>query len=374
MDYGGAELRTIDLLKNLDKNKYKMYFCSLSGETGELDEEIKRLGGEVIYCKLKDPLFPYKFIKKLIKNKINVVHSNVYFFSGIILLLAKLGKVNTRIAHFRTTNSGKEISFFNKIKYRIFKRIVLKNATNIVGVSKTSLEENFGKKIFEDVRVQIIYNGLDLEKLNKVRSGEILKEENLRIKYNIDNNNILFIHVGRMNKAKNHLKIIEVFNAYLKQEGNAKLFLIGKEDPEIKKILEDKIIKYKISKDVHYLGVQSNVYTYLNQTDILIFPSIREGLPGVILEATAAGLPVIASDIKPNKEVAQYFEMIKCISNSESSAIWAKEIKKIISNKPSKSVMYNEFLESPFVIKKNIGKYQEILPQVSKGGSHEVIK
>lgn len=364
MDYGGAELRTIDLLKNLDSTKYKMYFCSLSGEAGELDDEIRRLGGEIIYCKLKDLLFPYRFIKNLLDKKINVVHSNMYFFSGVILFLAKISKVNIRIAHFRTTNSGKKSSFLSRIKYSIFKKMILKYATNILGVSKTSLEENFGIEAFEDDRVQVMYNGLDLEKLDKVRSIETPIEKNLRIKYNIDEDDVLFIHIGRMNEAKNHLKVIEVFNTYLKQEGSAKLFLLGKEEFEIKKSLDDKIEKYKINENVYYLGVQSDVYTFLNQVDILIFPSIREGLPGVVLEATAAGIPVIASDIKPNVELVKYFNSITCISNSENSSVWVKEIKKVFLNNPPKTVIYNDFLKSPFVIKKNVENYQNMLTRI----------
>ena len=95
MERGGAEMRTIDLMRYIDRNRYQLHFCSLSGKEGDLDKEIKELGGQIHYLRLS-PSFPFRFISFLKKYQFGVVHSHVHMFSGFILLLAVMAKVGTQ--------------------------------------------------------------------------------------------------------------------------------------------------------------------------------------------------------------------------------------------------------------------------------------
>lgn len=363
MDRGGAELRTIDLLRHLDHDRYEFYFCSLSGEKGELDEVIRNLGGTIIYCKLKDINFIRKFTLIIKKNKINVIHSNMYYFSGIILFLAKCAKVSVRIAHFRTVDSGKPKSLFNSLKYKIFKGLIKRYATLIIGVSKSALTNSLGSQILKDKRVKVLYNGIDLRGLNQTIEIGIPQEENLRIKYNLMENDKVFIHIGRMTEAKNHLKLIEIFNEYLKSNKEAFLFIIGKRDEAIDQKLSSKIKDYSIEDKVFFLGIKPNVFLYLKQADCMIYPSIREGLPGAILEAMASGVPVIASNISPHIELSVFFNSIKCVSINVAAKEWVFEIEKLIKNNnfDFNEKIASDFLNSPFTISNYTTNYLKLI-------------
>src|SRR5699024_9438567 len=137
---------------------------------------------------------------------------------------------------------------------------------------------------------------------------------------------LIFSHIGRMNKAKNHLQLIDIFFEFLKAKSNSHLFLIGKEDKDIAALINSKIKHLEIEDKINILGQKSNVYQYLKQTNCMIYPSIREGLPGAILEAMVCGVPVVASDIKPNLELGSFFSNIKCISLQESPSMWVSDI------------------------------------------------
>lgn len=362
MDRGGAELRTLDVLKYIDKDRYKFYFCSLSGEKGELDETIEALGGKMVYCRLKDASFPKNFITLLKKLKIDVVHANMYYFSGVILLLAKYAKVPNRIAHFRSADSGKLNTVISSIKYHILKSMIYKYATNIVGVSRAAIIGSLGEKSLEDKRTKILYNGIDTSKLNQVKQNGIPLEKNLRLKYNLKKKDKILIHIGRMTEAKNHLQLIDIFQTYVSSNQNAYLFLIGKKDEEIYGQIKLKLKKYSLQEKVHFLGVQSNVYIFLKQADCMIYPSTREGLPGAVLEAVASGTPVVLSDIKPHKELAEHIPSLKCISLKKSSEMWKIEIEKVLENKQyhKDEKLVSEFEDSPFNLYSFIENYKEL--------------
>src|SRR3989304_7354800 len=84
---GGAEMRTIDIIRHIDRSQYRLEYVALSGLPGTLDDEIRRLGGEVHYCPL-GLTFSRRFRRLLRPEKYNVIHSHVHYFSGYLLRLA----------------------------------------------------------------------------------------------------------------------------------------------------------------------------------------------------------------------------------------------------------------------------------------------
>ncbi|GIP35028.1 glycosyltransferase [Paenibacillus sp. J2TS4] len=359
MNRGGAELRTIDLLHQIDHDAYTFYFCSLSGQRGELDDVITSLGGKMTYCKFKSFLFPFKFIKLLKKNHIHVVHSNTFYFSGMILMLAKLAGVKVRIAHFRTTDSGKQGGSFQQFKYTVLKNLIQRYATNIIGVSKSSLVSSMGKEIINDKRTEVIYNGIDLNKINH----PVDLANTLRSQYKLDEESKIIIHIGRLVEAKNHLKLINVFKEMTKRS-SCYLFLVGKENEPTASLIKTKTEEYAISDRVFFLGVQSNVFELLKQADLMIYPSIREGLPGAVLEALACGVPVLGSQIDPIVELSGFFDNLACLPLAAEDRDWADFAVGMIQEAESqnfKKQAYAQFRQTGFTSDQFAKSYLEIL-------------
>lgn len=357
---GGAELRTLDIMRHINQREYAFNFCTLSGLSGELDESIYNLGGKIFPAKL-DIEFPLKFKRILIENRIDIVHSHVHLFSGIILFLAKEFGIKKRIAHFRSMDDGKKQTNFNSFKKQVYKWFVNNNATDILAVSEGAMSHAFGHGWMNDNRCKIVYNGIGVDKF-KIPSekAEICKGLGLPIDAKI------YIHVGRLVEAKNHHKLVEVFNEILKRESSAFLLLAGRETDELGEKIRGQTAKLGIEKRIYFLGERNDVPRLLRCADLMIFPSRREGLPGAVLESCAAGTPVLGSDLPGIKEIASKFpDLVKMLPLSETDAVWAMTaIEKSRASTEEYDHRYCEmFLASDFNIEVCAKRFIEIWSQ-----------
>ena len=110
------------------------------------------------------------------------------------------------------------------------------------------------------------------------------------------NDKFVYVSVGRMDEGKNHIMLIRAFAAMLNADPGkaAELWLIG-EGP-LSNHLKLETEKLKMSSFVRFLGYRDDVAQLLQQSDVFVFSSLREGFPNVLLEAMAVGLPVISTD------------------------------------------------------------------------------
>ena len=148
-----------------------------------------------------------------------------------------------------------------------------------VAINHKNLMES--RKFYNDDNIYLIENGVHLEKyLNK--------------KTILENDKVKFIHVGRFNGVKNHSFLIDVFNEINKEYKETSLHLLG--DGPLRGDIEQKVKKLNLNDKIVFHGNVSNVPELLNESDVFLFPSIYEGSPLSIIEALAAGLPIVASD------------------------------------------------------------------------------
>jgi len=353
LDPGGAELRTLELINELNNRKitsFEFHILALSGQRGLLDEQFEKNGVKIHYIKLKNKKFITKFIKMINHEKINVIYSNVFLFSGIFMFLGWLLRIPRRITHIRTLYDDKK-GRGRSLRNSVLRFLIKAFSTDLVGVNKAVIVENFGEKELLKSKTTILYNGIIFE------GSSVNKEEK-----NKERNYINIVHVGRQVKAKNHLKLIEVFIEINKQYKNSNLFLLGKQNQDITLKIESLLKEEGISHKVFFLGVQNNINEHLKNKELMIFPSTREGLPGVVLESLKNGVPVLASDIAPHIELKKYFSGIQTLNTSDSNVKWAETALEIIWKRTDydKVKDVNEFLDSPFLLEKHVDSYLEL--------------
>jgi glycosyltransferase involved in cell wall biosynthesis len=114
----------------------------------------------------------------------------------------------------------------------------------------------------------------------------------------------IFITVGSLISRKNTACVINAFNK-LREQKAASLYILG-DGPE------EAQLKAVAGKDVYFTGSVNNVRSYLLKADYFISASLSEGLPNTVLEALAAGLPCLLSDISSHAEIA--LEDESCVS------------------------------------------------------------
>ena len=312
MDRGGAETFLMKIYRCLDKNKYQMDFCVSKKEKGFYDDEILSLGGKIFYVppKSKNPFKTFIEIKKIVKseNYNYVLRTSQQSLAALDLLAAKLGGAEVLI--YRSSNAGMTGNKINKIINKFFSFLP-----------------------------KIIHNALDykLFKFNSNIRNKIRDE--LKIK-----NQLLYGHIGRFNIQKNHLFLLDIFNEILKREKNSMLLLIG-EGEEKSKIIS-KLNELKLEKNVIILKPQPNVNEYLMAMDKLIFPSLFEGMPNIVIEAQATGLPCYVSSAITKE--AKITNLVKYISLTEKITNWAETI---LNDKLTTRKSYEkDFFEKKYMI------------------------
>ena len=129
-------------------------------------------------------------------------------------------------------------------------------------------------------------------------------------------------HIGSFSHPKNHKFLIEIFHQISKRNHNSILLLIG--DGELRPKIQRTVFKLGLTENVVFTGVRSDIPELLQAMDILVFPSLFEGLPITLVEAQAAGLKVIASDTIT--EEIRLTDLVELISLRQSASHWAEKV------------------------------------------------
>jgi glycosyltransferase involved in cell wall biosynthesis/O-antigen/teichoic acid export membrane protein len=346
---GGVEMRLVEVMKYLDPKEVKLDFCSLSGQVGVLDSEVIKLGGRIHHLGLSLK-FPFKFIALLKKQKYNAVHSHVFLFSGYILFLAMIAGIPIRIIHFRSTHDGQNLSSRRKLQRSVGRWLASISATRVLGVSEATLTSGWGKSHKDDSRCVVVYNGFTNDESNQAYKKNSIPE------INITGSGPLIVHVGRFTPAKNHLRLLEIFSEYLKTNQDATLLLVGRGETPEESLSIERASQPDLFNRVIFTGLRTDVRKILGAADLLLFPSLWEGLPGVVIEALLEKTPVLASDLPGVREIDARSEGISLLSLEENNSVWANKMNETIAKQAKISLDPGE----PFNLETNISTLKKL--------------
>lgn len=184
-----------------------------------------------------------------------------------------------------------------------------------VKIAVSSLAADFA---YTGDHIVIIPNGIDVNRMK----FDSRKRADTRKDLELKDDQVLVGHVGRFSRQKNHDKIVSVFKAYHDQNENSRLLLIGSgpEQDRIKGIIRSDGLENAVTIVDH----TDQVENYLSAMDVMIIPSLFEGLCLVALEAQANGLPVIIDEkFSPETSIVRQIKVIKL---NEDDKIWANAI------------------------------------------------
>jgi len=319
----GSELRTFELMPLLAKRGVHFDFCTLSGGEGELDREIRQLGGEVFPCPLRPAVLTFgrRFRHILERSDYDIVHSHEHYFNGCIVRLAHKAGIKGRIVHFRNTYNGKPLTFQRILYRKIMHRWMDKHATAILAVCRGAMEFSWGKDWHKDPRVQVIYNGIDF--LQYQFSGD--ERESVASEFDLPDSSKLVINVGRMHRQKAQDVLLDAAAKVIAADPTIHFLLVG--DGALQGQMQDRTTALNITNNVYFAGARRDVPRLLKASDCFVLPSRWEGLPGAVLEALAANLPVIATDLPGVREIAEHTNLISIVPVEDSDALAAEILK-----------------------------------------------
>lgn len=291
LDIGGAERLVLNLCRLLKKNgRFSPKVCSLT-DGGGLQGEFLNSGIEVFALNKEEGFslgLPLKVKAIIEKNGIDILHTHntgPWIYGAIVKMISKVKLVHTE--HSNIEDSDKLLLLAEKV-IAFFTDAVICDSQNVADFM-------IRKQKMTPSKIQVILNGIDLRLFRQsIKRVEITSELGLNGKFVIGN-------VARLVQVKDHETLINAFEKVRKEVPHAVLILIG--DGSLRTDLERIIAHKGLTDCVLITGFKNDVTDYLSVMDIFVLSSLSEGLSLSLLEAMAAGKPVVATAVGGNTEV-----------------------------------------------------------------------
>ena len=300
---GGTDTFVVNLCRGLDKSKYNITVVNPRKEPNGIqrEPEVVKTGANIVHS---NPLSGVRsIIKQLIsrfrllkEEKFDVFQTNIDLFNGPNLFIAWLARVPIRCCHSHNTMQQKSLTHGMTPGIRIYQSVMkwmcwtFSNRRS--GCSEDAMNFLFaGREWHQNKYPIVINNGIDIDSFRlPIDIDKKKRELNLKAKFHI-------ITVGRIIPQKNPLFIAQSFCELCKLRNDVDLVWIGVGD----RMDECKTLLQRIGFDnrVHFLGSRTDVNEILPCCNLFYMPSVFEGLGIVIIEAQAAGLQCLVSDVVP---------------------------------------------------------------------------
>ncbi|MBI5598229.1 MAG: glycosyltransferase [Deltaproteobacteria bacterium] len=295
------------MVLGLDQDAYEAKVCYLKGRP-DGGNSLDGLGRAVY---LEDGGTPGKSLVRLLKKeRPRILHCHRHGPTVYGVVAGAIAGVGHVISHVH--GLGRTRNF----KRRLANFFILKRVDRILTVSNTVREDvlktNWG---LPPSKVITVLNGIDAE---GIAFGPAARER-ARLKMGVGSKEFVLGTVGRMTETKGQRHLLSAFAEVAGKIPGLRLVVAG-EGPDagsLKELAEG----LGISGKVAFLGFRSDVRELLSGLDVFVFPSLAEGLPLALLEAMAAGLPVVASSVGGIPEVFGGCDMGRLVPAKDPQAL-----------------------------------------------------
>lgn len=200
-------------------------------------------------------------------------------------------------------------------------------------------------------RIIVMPNGIDTSRFAPNPSSRESARNDLRA----DAGDIVLLSVGRLVPEKDHALLIRAFSRLYTEEPRLRLRIVG--DGPLRDQLQHDIATLKLSDVVHLMGARQDVPDLLQGADIFVLSSQIEGMPLVIGEAMATGLPVVATDAAGVREIAGDLATVSPVSNDAALVQALRSAVSRLPTTPHLSARYRERITSHFDIRTIAGRW-----------------
>jgi glycosyltransferase involved in cell wall biosynthesis len=366
LERAGAQLCTLDVCRELlrrSPGRFQFDFCSIGLGPVELKAELASLGGEVHVVPIRSLSFPRRFSALLRDGRYDVVNTEPQLMSGMIAWLAGRQRVPVRIVtiHNSLGDSGKLTSGSragrwvqsNAAYAWLMRRLIKRHATRVVAVSRSALDSVFPPSRQPGRHFDVIYNGIRVSSFQAPDGSPDIRDE-----FGWPEDARILVNVGRLSAQKNHRIILEATRLAHERDRRIRLLLVGSGRlfNEVNGLIDDLGLR-----DICVLtNGRTDVGRLLLGSDVFLFPSLWEGLPGAALEALAAGLPMVASDIPPIREIAPYFPSSIRMAPPGDASRHAEHIRLALETPADREAAKARFASTPFTLERSVAAYKRL--------------
>lgn len=293
---GGAEILAARLARRL-RERFQFVFACLD-ERGTLGEELQHEGFPVHVLGRRagrDWRCSYRLARLLRREKVDILHAHQYtpfFYSLTARLLCRRSSIIF-------TEHGRHHPDYPRRKRMLMNRLLLQRRDRVVAVGQAVHQALLDNEGMRADQVSVIYNGIDLPPSGR---GS-LDRDAVRQEMRVGKEDLVILQVARLDYLKDHATAIRTLGHVIKQRPDARLVLVG-EGPELPKI-QQLVHQSHLDEHVRLLGLRKDVARLLHAADLFLLTSISEGIPLTLIEAMAAGVPVVATRVGGVPEVVE---------------------------------------------------------------------
>ncbi len=331
---GGLERTLAYIVNNLDPSIFSVeVWCIARG--GAIADELQKNGHLLRILNLNNYFNPWKVIQLaglLRREKVSILHSHAYFANTMGRMAAILARVPVRFAHIQSSHwSSDERSSRNYLVDRLLSHFT----SRVIACSDSAARFQLEALKINPRKVITIYNCTDVERYaNQGATGTQRKE------LGIGEDDLVIGSVGRLEKLKGHRLLLEVTKDLTESFPSLKLVIIG--DGEEREVLEKKRSDLGLVNHVILTGIRNDVEKLLPVLDVYVQPTIgREGLPLTVVEAMAAKLPVVASDIGGTREAVLHNQTGILVAPGDKEGL-ARALSRILRDREMRCQMSQE--------------------------------
>lgn len=302
----------------MDSSDFDLVTVAFEGCDRSIVESIERAGFKVVTIpnRKKNPqAYAVSYRKLLDKEHFSIVHICCNSaLAAFELYEAKKRVVKMRIAHSHNTMCSHRVANF-----------IMNPAFQVCLTDRYACGTAAGKWLFGSRSFTIIPNGKELSAYAYSQDNR----ESVRKELGVTAEEIVIGHVGLFNEQKNHRKLLDAYAALRSRSPRYRLALVG--DGALVEETRQHAISLGISDNVSFLGRRADVPRLLNAMDCMVFPSLFEGFPNVVLEWQLNGLPVVMSD-KITDECA-ITPLVSQVTLEASPAEWADAVERTMAGR-----------------------------------------
>ena len=294
MNRRGAETFIMNVYRQIDRTKVQFDFLVYDDDEQDYEKEITKLGGLVIHRKLKMGILGFLSIPKIKKvirdyGPYKAIHAQTLFNMCYALIASLAYPDILRISHSHSTKNRVSSNILVKL-YQIISRKIIRKYTQVMcACGEEAGEFMFGQQFVK--KGIILNNGIDLDLFCKYDETEC---KIIRKEFGLDDC-IVIGSVARFFEVKNHSFMIEIAKVLKSKDVKFKMVFVG--DGDLRESIQKKICDNNLQDEVLCIGVRSDIYNFMHVFDAFLMPSYYEGNPVTLVEAQAAGLPSVISDV-----------------------------------------------------------------------------
>lgn len=357
------------IVRNIDLSRFNVdVFCIAEG--GELVKDVEALGFRVHLIPAYDhrrvgryrigPVL--KLAKELRAGRYDIVHTHLFQADVVGRAAALLAGVPHIVKSLHNMGTWKEWH------HLFVDRLLSSRTDRVICCSEHLRDSAIRQEGLPPSQVTTIYHGVDIGRLRvKVDRAPFLQSLGL------DPARRVIGTIGRPIEEKGHSYLLDAIPSIVAQHPDVQFLIVG--EGRLRGELVSRVAKEPYAPHVHFVGARKDIPELLSVMDVFVFPSIREGLGIALMEAMAAGVPIVASNIAPLSEVASHEETALLVAPRDPRAL-SHAVNRMLSDSRLCERLKKQAFEhvsSSFAERKMIAELEQVYVDLCRHDCEELV-